>query len=279
MPLILDGKMVAAHVKENVFELIQRSDVRPKLAVILVGDNPASQVYVRNKQRDCKECGIQGVTYTLPESTSESRLIELVASLSMDASVHGILVQLPLPKHINADCVIAAIAPEKDVDCFTPYNVGLLNQGHPKFVPCTPGGVVELLSHYDIGLAGKHCVIVGRSNIVGKPMAALLLQHDATVTVCHSHANNLSDICKTADVLISAVGKLSLIQPSYVKEGTVLIDVGMNRDADGKLCGDCDPAAYERAYAHTPVPGGVGPMTRAMLIANTSKAAGLDMKD
>lgn len=275
MALILDGKKYALEIKQNIAQAVKTQGGIPNLAVVLVGNNPASQVYVNNKKKDCEECGILGYVYHLEETVSEDEVFDLVASLSRSSSIHGILVQMPLPSHINSDRIISAIDPKKDVDCFTPYNVGLMNTGTPNFIPCTPGGISMLLRHYNISLAGKHCVIIGRSNIVGKPMAALALQENATVTVCHSHTENIGSICRSADILISAVGQAGFVKPEFVKDGAVIVDVGINRNSAGKLCGDCDPLVYTKSSAYTPVPGGVGQMTRAMLLLNTVRAAGV----
>ena len=273
MAIVLDGKRVANEIKEKLALKTESEKSQPCLAVVLVGNNPASQIYVRNKKADCEQCGFISKEYVFDEDTSERKIVDLVSTLSFDSHIDGILVQMPLPKHIDPKRVVNAISPGKDVDCFTPHNIGLLLQGNPHFLPCTPGGIVELLKCYGICLSGKHCVIVGRSNIVGKPMTMLALQNDATVTVCHSHTRKLIDICRTADILISAVGRAEIIRPNAVREGTVVIDVGMNRNLNGKLCGDCDPDVYKKTSAYTPVPGGVGPMTRAMLMLNTAKAA------
>ena len=273
MAIVLDGKRVANEIKEELALKTESEKSQPCLAVVLVGNNPASQIYVRNKKADCEQCGFISKEYVFDEDTSERKIVDLVSTLSFDSHIDGILVQMPLPKHIDPKRVVNAISPGKDVDCFTPHNIGLLLQGNPHFLPCTPGGIVELLKCYGICLSGKHCVIVGRSNIVGKPMTMLALQNDATVTVCHSHTRKLTDICKTADILISAVGKAGIIRPNAVREGAVVIDVGINRNLNGELCGDCDPDVYKKTSAYTPVPGGVGPMTRAMLMLNTAKAA------
>lgn len=277
MPIILDGKAYADQIKQEVARHTDGMSPMPNLAVVLVGDDPASQIYVRSKQRDCEECGIKSTEYRLDADVSQRELFELVKGLSKDPSVHGILVQLPLPEHIETENILMAITPYKDVDCFSSFNLGRLVKGRygMLFLPCTPKGVLMLLKHYSISLAGKHCVVVGRSNIVGKPMALMALQEDATVTVCHSKTANLKDICQNADILITAVGEAGLIQPDFVKDGVVVVDCGMNRNADGKLCGDCDPGVYEKSFAYTPVPGGVGPMTRAVLMMNTSLAAAL----
>jgi len=273
MPTVLNGKEFASICKEQIRGEVERFTAlghRPGLAVVLVGDNPASQVYVRNKESDCRECGIYSAMYTLPEETSEASLLELLETLNRDESVHGILVQLPVPKHIDPQKVIEAIDPMKDVDCFHPMNVGYLTQGMSRFAPCTPAGIIRLMAHYGIDPKGKHCVVVGRSNIVGKPMSLLLLQGNGTVTICHSGTEDLKAQTLQADILVSAVGKTGFITGDMVKEGAVVIDVAMNRNAEGKLCGDVvyDEVA-PKVSAITPVPGGVGPMTRVMLLENT----------
>lgn len=267
----LAGK-IKAELKEKVEELKQKG-INTGLAVIIVGDDPASRVYVNHKKNDCAEIGIKSFEYALPASTSEDELLELIETLNNDNSVNGILVQLPIPKHINEDRVIAAINPLKDADCFHPVNVGNLMIGRPQFLPCTPAGVVELLEANGIQIAGKNCVVVGRSNIVGKPQAILLLAKNATVTICHSKTANISDVCKSADILVVAVGRAEFVKPEYVKPGAVVIDVGVSRGADGKLVGDVQfQTVSEIASAITKVTGGVGPMTRAMLMKNTVKA-------
>lgn len=267
----LAGK-VKAELKEKVEELKQKG-INTGLAVIIVGDDPASRVYVNHKKNDCAEIGIKSFEYALPASTSEDELLELIETLNNDNSVNGILVQLPIPKHINEDRVIAAINPLKDADCFHPVNVGNLMIGRPQFLPCTPAGVVELLEANGIQIAGKNCVVVGRSNIVGKPQAILLLAKNATVTICHSKTANISDVCKSADILVVAVGRAEFVKPEYVKPGAVVIDVGVSRGADGKLVGDVQfQTVSEIASVITKVTGGVGPMTRAMLMKNTVKA-------
>lgn len=276
MATILDGKALSAQCKETIrkeVEELAAKGCRPGMAVVLVGENPASKVYVRNKEKDCQECGIYSAMYHLPEETSEKELLELLDTLNHDASIHGILVQLPLPKQINSQRVIEAIDPQKDVDAFHPTNVGYLTQGMPRFAPCTPAGIVKLMEAYKIDPAGKHCVVIGRSNIVGKPMALLLLQKNGTVTICHSGTKDLKAQTLQADILISAVGKTGFVTEDMVKDGAVVIDVAMNRNAEGKLCGDVDYAAVsQKASAITPVPGGVGPMTRVMLLENTLTA-------
>ena len=276
---ILDGKALAAQVKERVRQQAETFAQRPGLAVILVGDNPASRVYVDGKKRDCAECGIYSEEYALPAQTSQRELLELVEALNSRADIDGILCQLPLPQGLDERAVLRAIAPDKDVDCFHPYNVGELMIGEQSFQPCTPAGVMELLDAYGIDPAGKHAVVLGRSNIVGKPQAMLLLQRNATVTICHSRTPDLAEQCRKADILVAAVGREGLVTADMVKEGAVVIDVAMNRNAAGKLCGDVcfDEVAQKAAYI-TPVPGGVGPMTRAMLMVNTLTAARLHGK-
>ena len=276
---ILDGKALAAQVKERVRQQAETFTQRPGLAVILVGDNPASRVYVDGKKRDCAECGIYSEEYALPAQTSQRELLELVEALNSRADIDGILCQLPLPQGLDERAVLRAIAPDKDVDCFHPYNVGELMIGEQSFQPCTPAGVMELLDAYGIDPAGKHAVVLGRSNIVGKPQAMLLLQRNATVTICHSRTPDLAEQCRKADILVAAVGREGLVTADMVKEGAVVIDVAMNRNAAGKLCGDVcfDEVAQKAAYI-TPVPGGVGPMTRAMLMVNTLTAARLHGK-
>lgn len=272
--VIMDGKALAARIKSGLAETALHMTRRPTLAVVLVGDDPASAIYVRNKERDCAECGIDCRDYRLDASVSRSELLTLIGQLNRDASVDGILVQLPLPAGLDADEVLCAIDPDKDVDCFHPFNVGRLWQGGGVYVPCTPAGVMALLREYGADPAGKRCVIIGRSNIVGKPMAALLLQAHGTVTVCHSRTENLRKLCRDADILVAAAGQKGLVTADMVKPGAVVIDVSMNRSADGRLCGDVDfPAVSEIASFITPVPGGVGPMTRAMLMVNTLTAA------
>ena len=276
---IMDGKALAAKVKARVRAQADTLARRPGLAVILVGDDPASRVYVNGKRRDCTECGFYSEEYALPAETPQAELMALVETLNTRADIDGILCQLPLPKGLDEMAVLRAIAPGKDVDCFHPFNVGELMIGMQSFQPCTPAGVMELLDEYGIDPAGKHAVVVGRSNIVGKPQAMLLLQRNATVTICHSRTPDLAGQCRRADILVSAVGRQGLITGDMVKEGAVVIDVAMNRDENGKLCGDVcfDEAARKAAYI-TPVPGGVGPMTRAMLMVNTLTAARLHQK-
>lgn len=272
--VVMDGKALAAEIKQSLRDRCAALSRPPRLAVVLVGDDPASAVYVRNKEQDCAQCGISCADHRLPADTSQEALLALIDTLNRDRSIDGILVQMPLPAHLDAGQVLRAIDPAKDVDAFHPENVGRLHLGQPRYLPCTPAGILALLKKYGIDPAGKHCVVVGRSNIVGKPMAALLLQADATVTVCHSKTPDLQSHCLQADILVSAVGHAGLITADMVKEGAVVIDVAMNRGQDGKLCGDVDyAAASEKAAYITPVPGGVGPMTRAMLMKNTYLAA------
>lgn len=280
----IDGKQIAGEIRleltGKVAEFRAANGFAPGLAVIIVGENPASKVYVRNKQRACEEIGIASTVIELPEDTKEEELLSVVAELNADTSVHGILVQLPLPRHLDAEKVLLSIDPRKDVDAFHPYNVGRIMIGDYDFLPCTPAGVMELLKRSDISPDGKECVVVGRSNIVGKPQAMLLLHAGGTVTVCHSHTKNLPEVCRRADILVTAIGKPEFFDETYVKPGAVVIDVGMNRrPADGKLCGDVNFERVEPvASAITPVPGGVGPMTIAMLLCNTLKAAELSLK-
>ena len=274
MAILIDGKALAAKVKAQVREEAAALERRPGLAVILVGDNPASQVYVRGKEADCGECGIVSFPYRLSAETSQEALLALVEELNENPAVDGILCQLPLPKGLDEEAVINAIAPDKDVDCFHPFNVGRMVIGEPVFLPCTPAGVMEMLKEYGISGRGKRCVVLGRSNIVGKPMAMLLTQSDGTVTTCHSRTEDLAEITREADILVSAIGKTRFVTADMVKDGAVVIDVAMNRDENGKLCGDVDFAAVEPKCSYiTPVPGGVGPMTRALLMRNILTAA------
>lgn len=271
---LLDGKALAAKIKEQVREEADRLPRRPGLAVVLVGNDPASRVYVTSKRKDCEECGFYSEEYALLEDTTQTELLELVSALNGREDIDGILVQLPLPRHLNEEAVIEAISPKKDVDGFHPMSAGNLLIGRPGFLPCTPAGVMELLDEYGVDPAGKHAVVVGRSNIVGKPMALLLLRRNATVTVCHSRTPDLAEKCRQADILVSAVGRTGLITADMVKEGAAVVDVAMNRNEAGKLCGDVDFAdvALKTSFI-TPVPGGVGPMTRAVLMQNTLLAA------
>ncbi|MBR6418817.1 MAG: bifunctional methylenetetrahydrofolate dehydrogenase/methenyltetrahydrofolate cyclohydrolase FolD [Oscillospiraceae bacterium] len=282
MAQIIDGKKIAADVKAQVreeVEALKAKGAKPGLAVVLVGNNPASRVYVSNKEKDCAECGFASYEYALPEETTEAELLELVDKLNSDPTVNGILVQLPLPKQICEQTILHAISPAKDVDAFHPENVGHIMIGDFNFLPCTPAGVIEMLDAMNIEIAGKHCVVIGRSNIVGKPMAMLLLHRNGTVTVCHSRTKDLAAQTRQADILVAAVGRAGFVTADMVKEGAVVIDVGMNRNAEGKLCGDvCYDEVAEKASAITPVPGGVGPMTRAILMRNTLTAAKMQFK-
>lgn len=270
----MDGKALAAKVKEEVAAQVAGMERKPGLAVVLVGDNPASRVYVNGKKKDCAECGIYSEEYAIPAETTQQELLELVETLNGREDIDGILVQLPLPKHLNEKEVLLAIRPDKDVDCFHPFNVGQLMIGEQGFQPCTPAGVMRMLKEYGIDPAGKHCVIVGRSNIVGKPQAMLMLRENATVTICHTKTPDLKVECLRADILVAAAGRVGLITGDMVKEGAVVVDVAMNRNEAGKLCGDVvfEEAAQRASYI-TPAPGGVGPMTRAMLMENTLYAA------
>lgn len=273
--IIMDGRAVAKAWKEKLAEQVaqkKRMGVTPHLAVVLVGENPASQVYVRNKENACHKAGIRSTVIRLDETCAQEELENVVRALNADDSVHGILVQLPLPGHLDEARVLALINPDKDVDGFHAMNSGRLMNGQPRFVPCTPLGVMKLLEAYDIPVEGKHAVVIGRSNIVGKPMAMLLLAQNATVTICHSRTQNLDEITRQADILVAAVGKPGFVKPTMVKPGAVVIDVGINR-VDGKIVGDVAPEATEVAGFLTPVPGGVGQMTIAMLLANTLEAA------
>ena len=274
---ILDGKALAARIREGLKKEVAKLAAEgrpPGLAVILVGEDPASQVYVRNKQRACAELGIRSWKHHLPADTSQEDLVQLVEGINADPEVHGILVQLPLPAHIQTEAVLDAIDPAKDVDGFHPVNLGLLAAGRPGIIPCTPAGVMELVRESGVEVAGKECVIVGRSNIVGKPLAFLFLHEHGTVTICHSRTRNLAEVCHRADILVVAVGRAGLVNGEMIKPGAVVIDVGINRTAEGKLTGDVDFAsAVQQAGAITPVPGGVGPMTIALLMKNTVAAA------
>ena len=275
----IDGKAISDQIKEEAAleaQELQRQGITPCLAVVLVGNDPASMVYVNNKKKACEKVGILSRSYELPEDTEEKDLLALVEQLNMDNSVHGVLVQLPLPPQIDEEKVILAVDPKKDVDCFHPLNVGLLHTGQKGYLPCTPAGVLELIERSGHTIEGKRCVVIGRSHNVGKPTAMLLLQKNGTVTICHSKTKNLPEICKEADILVSAVGKLHTVTKDMVKEGAVVIDVGMNRNENGKLCGDVDfDDVCEVAGAVSPVPGGVGLMTVAMLMKNCITAAKL----
>ena len=272
MAIIIDGKRISQEIKDELkdkVEALKAVGKKAALAVVQVGNDPASCVYVNNKKKACAYIGIESLSYELEEETTEEELLELIKRLNEDEKVHGILVQLPLPKHINEDKIIQAISPKKDVDGFHPENVGKLVIGEKGFVSCTPAGVIQLLKRSNIEIVGKNCVVVGRSNIVGKPMALLMLRENATVTIAHSKTQNLKELCKTADILIVAIGKPRFITSEYIKEGAVVIDVGIHRDENNKLCGDVKyEDVVEIASAITPVPGGVGPMTIAMLMNN-----------
>ena len=276
MANIIDGKQISKDIKEELKEEVASLAAQGRkccLAVIQVGNDPASSVYVGNKKKACAYVGIESLAYELPEETTEEELLTIIDKLNKDANVHGILCQLPLPKHINEDHVIKAISPKKDVDGFHPQNVGALVIGEKGFVSCTPAGIIQLLKRSNIEMDGKHCVVVGRSNIVGKPMSLLMLRENATVTICHSHTKNLKEICKVADILIVAIGKPQFIDKEYVKDGAVVIDVGIHRDENNKLCGDVKYDEVEPVASYiTPVPGGVGPMTIAMLMHNCVEA-------
>ena len=277
MATIMDGKALSLKLKEQMkqrIEQLKQQGINPKLVVVLVGDNSASQVYVRNKHKSCGEVGIESEVITMPEQTTQQELLEVVERLNQDETVDGILVQLPLPKQIDEKTVLRSILPEKDVDGFHPVNVGLLSIGDECFAPATPSGIIAMFQEYGINIAGKNCVVIGRSNIVGKPMAALLLKNNATVTICHSKTEDLASYTRRADVVIVATGRRNTFTADMVKEGAVVVDVGMNRNEQGKLCGDVDyEEVKEKASFITPVPGGVGPMTITELLENTIQAA------
>lgn len=275
--IIIDGKKTSGQIKDElaneVIELKEKG-VEPTLAVVLVGNDPASQVYVKHKKKACEYVGMRSLAYELDEKTTEEALLELIDELNNRDDVHGILVQLPLPKHIDEEKILLAIDPSKDVDGFHPYSVGNLSIGRDGFVSCTPAGIIELIKRYNIQIEGKNCVVIGRSNIVGKPVSMLLLRENGTVTICHSRTKNIKEICKEADILVVAIGKANFVTKDFVKEGATIIDVGMNRLENGKLCGDVKyDECSQLAGAITPVPGGVGPMTIAMLMKNCIKSA------
>jgi len=283
MAQIIDGKLVSSEIRRqltaDVASFKEETGITPGLAVILVGNDPASTVYVRNKHRGCEEAGMNSYQIYMPEETTEDELLSKIDELNSSDDVHGILVQLPLPKHISEDKVIARISPDKDVDAFNNYNVGKILTGKYDFLPCTPAGIMELLKYYNVEISGKECVVIGRSNIVGKPMALLLLAANGTVTVCHSRTKDLSEITKRADILVVAIGKANFVGKNMVKDGVIIIDVGINRLPDGKLAGDVNFAEVEeKASMITPVPGGVGPMTISMLLKNTLTAAKKSIK-
>lgn len=283
MAKIIDGKAISASIRaeitEEVKEFESKNGIKPGLAVIIVGENPASKVYVRNKKLACEQVGFYSEVIEMPEETTEAELLSVIDKLNDDSKIHGILVQLPLPKHINEEKVLLGINPAKDVDAFHPFNVGKIMTGNYDLAPCTPAGVMELIARSGVDVRGKECVIVGRSNIVGKPQAMLMLKADATVTICHSRTKDLADVCRRADILVAAIGKPNFFNADMVKEGAVVIDVGINRGEDGKLCGDVNFAEVEpKASYITPVPGGVGPMTITMLLKNTLTAARVSLK-
>lgn len=278
MAKIIDGKLVSSvlreKIKDDVASFIDEKHITPGLAVIIVGENPASQVYVRNKHKACLNVGIRSFQIELPEATTEEELLSKITELNSSSLVHGILVQLPLPKHINEDRIIKAIAPEKDVDAFHPENVGKIMIGKYDLLPCTPAGIISLIDYYNIDVCGKNCVVIGRSNIVGKPMSLLLLERNGTVTVCHSRTKNLADITRGADIVVVAIGKPEFLTSDMIKDGAVVIDVGINRLPDGRLVGDAEFSGCEAKASYiTPVPGGVGPMTITTLLKNTLCAA------
>ena len=280
MAHIIDGKIISASARASIAERTAafeaETGVKPGLAVVIVGSDPASQVYVRNKKKGCGEVGFYSEVHEMPEETTMEELLAKIEELKSNEKIHGILVQLPLPKHLDEKAVIDVIPPEKDVDAFHPVNTGKIMIGDYSFLPCTPAGVMKMLEYENISVEGKECVVIGRSNIVGKPMAMLLLHANGTVTVCHSRTKNLAEVTRRADILVVAIGKANFVTADMVKEGAVVIDVGMNRNAEGKLCGDVDFAAVsEKASAITPVPGGVGVMTITMLLENTLTAAEL----
>lgn len=283
MAIIIDGKKTSADIKAEIAaetaEFIKETGVTPGLAVVIVGNDPASEVYVRNKCRACEAVGFHSEKYEMSGDTTEEELLALIDKLNDDKNIHGILVQLPIPKAMDVEKVLLRIKPEKDVDAFHPYNTGKIMQGKYDFLPCTPAGVMELLARYNVEIKGKNCVVVGRSDIVGKPMSMLLLHKDGTVTICHSKTTDLSEVCRRADIIVAAVGRPNFVTADMVKEGAVVIDVGINRLPDGKLCGDVAFDEVEKkASAITPVPGGVGPMTIAMLMRNTLTAAQKSLK-
>lgn len=269
----MDGKEVSAAVKQQIADKVKCMGIKPGLAVIIVGDDPASRIYVNNKKKACEFCGFLSEEYSLAGDTSEQELLELIRQLNDREDIHGILCQLPLPKHIDEKAVISCISPEKDVDAFNDVNVGKIMIGNYSFLPCTPAGVMEMLDYYNIDITGKNAVVIGRSNIVGKPMAMLLLHSNATVTVCHSRTVGLKEICRRADIIVACIGKEKFVTADMVKDGAVVIDVGINRMENGKICGDVDyeNVAPKTSYI-TPVPGGVGPMTIATLMKNTLNA-------
>lgn len=281
--MIIDGRLIAQNIKSDLkkeIENLKLKGINPGLAVILVGEDNASKIYVKNKKRCCDELGIFSEEFYFPEDTSEKEIIDLIEKLNQDKKINGILMQLPLPSHINQKNITESILPEKDVDAFHSSTIGNLLTNHTKLLPCTPAGIIEIFHRENISLVGKHCVIIGRSNIVGKPLAFMLINEDATVTICHSKTKNLSEICKNADIIVCAVGKAKFLNRNMIKKGAVIIDVGINRDENGKICGDVDFDDVKNiASAITPVPGGVGPMTIAMLMKNTITATKIQNKE
>jgi len=278
MAEIIDGKKVSEHIRaqiaEGVEKLKEETGITPGLAAVLVGEDPASEIYVRNKRKACANAGMHSEEHKLPAETTEEDLLALVDKLNNDPNIHGILIQLPLPDHINESKVLRAVSPLKDVDGFHPYNVGLLVEGNPRFISCTPHGIIKMLEFYNIDITGKQAVVVGRSNIVGKPVSMLLLHRHATVTICHSRTKPLDEVTRRADILVAAIGRANFITADMVKEGAVVIDVGINRNEEGKLTGDVDfEGVKDKASYITPVPGGVGPMTISMLLWNTLESA------
>lgn len=277
--VMMDGKALSQKIRSQILtetNELKKQGIVPGLAVIIVGEDPASQIYVRNKERACEECGFYSEKYALPETTTQEELLALIDKLNHDPKINGILCQMPVPRHISEEAVIGAIDSRKDVDAFHPINVGKIMVGDFDFLPCTPAGAMELLDEYNVEINGKNCVVIGRSNIVGKPMSMLLLHRNGTVTICHSRTQDLKEICANADILVAAVGKAGFVTADMIKEGAAIIDVGINRNAEGKVCGDvCTAEAAEKAAFITPVPGGVGPMTITMLMKNTLKAARL----
>ena len=272
MAIKINGTTHASKIRVNLKNRIKDYAPKPHMAVVLVGDDAASQVYIRNKQKACAEVGIHSTLHTLPATASQQEILDMINTLNNDTTVNGILVQQPFPVVIDKNAIVSAVDPKKDVDCLHPYNLGLVAIGQAKFLPCTPGGIIELLKQESIDISGKHAVIVGRSDIVGKPLALMLLNENATVTICHSKTQNLAQVCSQADILIAAVGRAKLITADFIKSGAVVIDVGINRE-NGKLCGDVDyDNVFEKASHITPVPGGVGPMTVAMLLENCVRA-------
>lgn len=281
--MIIDGRLIAQNIKDDLkkeVENLKSKEINPGLAVILVGEDSASKIYVKNKKKCCDELGILSEEFCFPENTSEKEILDLIKKLNKNKKINGILVQLPLPPHINQKNITESILPEKDVDAFHSSTVGNLLTGHAKLLPCTPAGIIEIFRRENISLTGKHCVIIGRSNIVGKPLAFMMLNEDATVTICHSKTKNLADICKNSDVIVCAVGKAKFLNKNMIKKGAVIIDVGINRDENGKIFGDVDFDDVKNiASAITPVPGGVGPMTIAMLMKNTITATKIQNKE